>query len=171
MAVDLNQYQVVTARELNFHAPHNDYENIAVKTWRDEQKSSSLKGMIFSLGCMILFVTLSRLNEQPLWMTLLFAVLCGILFFWMFIRYRSIMTAQALVACTTVMEANYNISVGTKGARGTRSYYVTVRQDEDKLIADVSVSPAQYQFSGEGRTMYVIKVDGNCYGINSLHAI
>lgn len=171
MAVDLNRYQMVSARELSFHAPNGEYENIAVKTWRDERKKNAVCVMAFSISGMALMYILGRVSERPLWMMLVFILIFGILFLWMFITYRSIMSAQALVACVRVVDFGYRSKIGSPYSAGRKYYYATVRQDEDKLLADVIISEAQYRLCSEERTMYVIKADGQCYGINSLNAI
>ena len=171
MEINLNQYQMVSAQELSFHAAEGRYEEIAVKTWRNEQKKNSLMGMLFSLSCGCLIFILSRVAAQPLWVSLLLVLMFGIVFIWMFVKYRLIMTVQALVAVTRVIDVGYHDRIGMQYYAGSRRYCATVRQDENKLIAKVMISQSQYRICSEERTMYVIKADGSCYGINSLHAI
>lgn len=171
MGINYNEYQMVSAKELSFHAPNGTYEEIAVKTWRNEQKKNSFYGMMLCLSGGCLLFILSRVSEQPLWLSLLFVLLFGIVFIWMFVTYRTIMTVQALVATTRVVDVGYHQNIGSEYSAGKRGYYATVRQDEDKVIAKVTVSPSQYRLCSEERTMYVIKADGICYGINALHAI
>lgn len=161
------EYERVSPLRLDFHEPSDEMsERIAVGIWRDNQKKSSVLGMILSSIAIVLFACIYFFAGRSSY-AIIMAVIFAALFVCMVANYRKIMNTPVMVATTVAVDKYIKRTYWGTKVHHASTCFVDVCQKENRIVAEgIRISEAQYQFCCEDKEVFIIKCNGQIEAVN-----